>query len=40
MAMNKNIEHKFVNLDERDYHMHTSNFSDGLATIEEIVQFA
>jgi DNA polymerase (family X) len=34
------ITHKFINLDERDFHMHTSNFSDGLNTIEEIVQFA
>lgn len=38
--MSKNIAHKFVNLDNRDFHMHTSNFSDGLNTIEEIVQFA
>ena len=38
--MSKNIEHKFINLDARDYHMHTSTFSDGLNTIEEIVQFA
>lgn len=29
-----------MNLDGRDYHMHTATFSDGLNTIEEIVQFA
>lgn len=36
----KHIAHKFVNLDNRDFHMHTSSFSDGLNTIEEVVQFA
>ena len=35
-----NIAHKIINLDGRDYHMHTSTFSDGLNTIDEIVQFA
>jgi DNA polymerase (family 10) len=35
-----NIEHKIINLDARDYHIHTSTFSDGLNSIEEIVQFA
>jgi hypothetical protein len=38
--MTKNIEHKFMNLDARDYHMHTSTFSDGLNSIDELVQFA
>jgi histidinol phosphatase-like PHP family hydrolase len=38
--MTKNISHKFINLDDRDFHMHTSSFSDGLNTIEEVVQFA
>jgi histidinol phosphatase-like PHP family hydrolase len=31
---------KFLNLDNRDYHMHSSTFSDGLSTIDEIVKFA
>gem|GEM_PF-2825544 len=35
-----NISQKIINLDQRDYHMHTSNFSDGLNTVEEIVQYA
>lgn len=31
------MNQRFLNLDGRDYHMHTSTFSDGLNTIEEIV---
>jgi len=38
--MQKDIAHKFINLDNRDFHMHTSSFSDGLNTIEEMVKFA
>jgi histidinol phosphatase-like PHP family hydrolase len=32
--------HKFINLDARDRHMHTSDFSDGLQTVEELAQHA
>ena len=35
-----NIRDKIINLDNRDYHMHTLNFSDGANTIDEMVQFA
>lgn len=38
-----NIKHKIINLDNRDnrdYHMHSMNYSDWLNTIEEIVKFA
>lgn len=35
-----NISHKIINLDQRDYHIHTSTFSDGLNSIEEMVQYA
>lgn len=31
---------KILNLDNRDYHMHSSTFSDWLNTIDEIVKFA
>lgn len=31
---------KVLNLDNRDYHMHSSTFSDWLSTIDEIVRFA
>lgn len=34
------MSERFINLDERDYHMHCSNFSDGLSSIDEIVRFA
>jgi histidinol phosphatase-like PHP family hydrolase len=29
-----------INLDGGDYHMHSVTFSDGLATIDDIVKFA
>jgi histidinol phosphatase-like PHP family hydrolase len=29
-----------LNLDKRDYHMHSVTFSDGLATIDDMVKFA
>ena len=35
-----NIKEKIINLDDRDYHMHTSTFSDWLSTIDEVVKFA
>lgn len=35
-----NITAKIVNLDNRDYHMHSMNFSDGFNTVDEIVKFA
>lgn len=35
-----NIKHKIINLDNRDYHMHSMSFSDWLNTIDEIVKFA
>lgn len=35
-----NIAHKIINLDNRDYHMHSMSFSDWLNTIDEIVKFA
>lgn len=35
-----NISHKIINLNDSDYHIHSSNFSDWLHTIDEIVQFA
>lgn len=31
------ISYKFINLYDGDYHMHTSNFSDGLNSIQEMV---
>ncbi|MCT4617275.1 MAG: PHP domain-containing protein [Candidatus Gracilibacteria bacterium] len=31
---------KILNLDNRDYHMHSSDFSDGMSTVDEIVRFA
>jgi len=31
---------KILNLDARDYHMHSSTFSDGTSTIDEIARFA
>lgn len=34
------MSEKFLNLDERDYHMHCSNFSDWLSSIDEIVRFS
>ncbi|MBX9808809.1 PHP domain-containing protein [Candidatus Gracilibacteria bacterium] len=33
------MSNRFVNIDNRDYHMHSSNFSDGLSSIDEIVRF-
>jgi len=36
----KDLKERIVNLDDRDYHMHSSSFSDGIPTINEIVQFA
>lgn len=38
--MTKNIAHKIINLDNRDFHMHTSSFSDGINTIDELIIFA
>lgn len=38
--MKKNIAHKFINLDLRDFHMHTSTFSDGMPSVDELVRFA
>lgn len=35
-----NIAHKIINLDKRAYHMHTSSFSDGIQTWDELVQYA
>lgn len=35
-----NIEHKIINLDNKDYHMHTSSFSDGISTWDELVRYA
>ncbi len=35
-----NIKDKILNLDNRDYHMHSMNFSDGMNTVDEIVKFA
>ena len=34
------LKKRIVNLDNKDYHIHTSSFSDGIATINEVVQFA
>ncbi|MCT4616981.1 MAG: PHP domain-containing protein [Candidatus Gracilibacteria bacterium] len=31
---------KILNLDNRDYHMHSNNFSDGFSSVDEIVRFA
>ena len=31
---------KILNDEFSDYHIHSSTFSDGLATVEEIVRFA
>ena len=36
----KPLKQRIINLDNRDYHMHSSNFSDWIPTINEIVQFA
>jgi len=36
----KPLKERIINLDARDYHMHSSSFSDGIPTINEIVQFA
>ena len=36
----KELKERIINLDNRDYHMHTSSFSDGIPTINELVQFA
>ena len=35
-----NIKDKIINLDNRDYHMHSMNFSDGFNTVDEMVKFA
>lgn len=35
-----NIRDKIINLDNRDYHMHTSTFSDWLNTLDELVKYA
>jgi len=35
----KPLKERIINLDNRDYHMHSSNFSDWIPTINEIVQF-
>jgi len=34
------IRDKIINLDNRDYHMHTSSYSDWIPTINELVKFA
>lgn len=34
------IKDKIINLDNRDYHMHSMNFSDWFNTVEEIVKYA
>lgn len=34
------IAHKIVNFDTTDSHMHTSSFSDGINTIQEMIHFA
>ncbi len=36
----KPLKERIVNLDSKDYHMHTSSFSDWIPTINELVQFA
>ena len=36
----KTLKDRIVNLENCDYHMHSSNFSDGIPTVNEIVQFA
>jgi len=36
----KPLKERIINLDSRDYHMHSSSFSDWVPTINEIVQFA
>jgi histidinol phosphatase-like PHP family hydrolase len=36
----KTLNERIVNLDNRDYHMHSSSFSDWIPTINEIAQFA
>lgn len=35
-----NIKDKIINLDTRDYHMHSLNFSDWFNSVDEIVKFA
>lgn len=39
-SMKKDLLEKIINFDARDFHMHTSSFSDGLNTIDELVGFA
>jgi histidinol phosphatase-like PHP family hydrolase len=34
------LKERILNLDKRDYHMHTSSLSDWIPTINELVQFA
>lgn len=36
----QSIVPKIINFDNRDFHMHTSSFSDGINTHEELVRFA
>ena len=36
----KPLKERIINLDNRDYHMHTSTFSDGIPTFNEIADFA
>ena len=36
----KPLKERIINLDGRDYHMHTSTFSDGIPTFNEIADFA
>lgn len=36
----KQLKERIINLDNRDYHMYSSSFSDWIPTINEIVQFA
>ena len=36
----KPLKERIINLDNRDYHIHSLNFSDGLHTISELIQFA
>lgn len=36
----KPLKDRIINLDDRDYHMHTSSLSDGIPTINELVQYA
>lgn len=34
------LKDRIINFDNKDYHMHTSSLSDGIPTINELVQFA